>query len=278
MSSGPAGPTELTTARPARTRTLAKPGPDPRRDEVRRLLRDYRVSRDPAVRERLVELNSDLVHYLARRFINRGEPQEDVEQVGFLGLIQAIERFDPSLENEFSTFATPTIVGEIQRHFRDRSWAVRVPRRLQENYVRAVRTREQLSGELGREPSVAEIAERMGLDADEVLAALEVSPAQHTVSLDATSGGASDEGLELGERLGSEDENLERVEMRRVIEQAMAHLTPRERQIMMLRFFDQLPQTEVAKRLGISQMHVSRLQRAAIEHMRSEFPEGELPV
>ncbi|HET9051530.1 MAG TPA: SigB/SigF/SigG family RNA polymerase sigma factor [Candidatus Dormibacteraeota bacterium] len=260
-------------ARPPGTRTLAKPAGDPRRDEVRRLLREYRESHDRAVRDRLVELNADLVHYLARRFSNRGEPLEDIEQVGFLGLIQAIERFDPTLENEFSTFATPTIVGEIQRHFRDRSWAVRVPRRLQENYVRAVRAREQLSNELGREPSVAEIAGRIGLEADEVLAALEVSPAQHTVSLDAAPSRESDDGLELGERLGSEDENLERVEMRRLLAQAMEHLTPRERQIMVLRFFDQLPQTEVAKRLGISQMHVSRLQRAALEHMRSEFPE-----
>jgi RNA polymerase sigma-B factor len=275
VTSGPEGPSrpEAAQGRAPGTRTLAKPGPDPRRDEVRRLLREYRTSRDPAIRDRLVELNADLVHYLARRFINRGEPQEDIEQVGFLGLIQAIERFDPSLENEFSTFATPTIVGEIQRHFRDRSWAVRVPRRLQENYVRAVRAREQLSNELGREPAVAEIAQRLGLEADEVLAALEVSPAQHTISLDAAPTREGDDGLELGERLGSEDENLERVEMRRLIEQAMEHLTPRERQIMILRFFDQLPQTEVAKRLGISQMHVSRLQRAALEHMRAEFPE-----
>jgi len=244
---------------------MPKPGPDPQRDEVRRLLREYRTSRDPDTRARLVELNSDLVHFIARRFANRGEPLEDIEQVGFLGLIQAIERFDPSLENEFSTFATPTISGEIRRHFRDRSWAVRVPRRLQENYVRAVRAREQLHQELGREPSVAEIAGRIGLEADEVLAALEVSPAQHTLSLEAVpgGGGGDDEGLELGQRIGHEDENLERVEMKAILEQAMAHLTPRERQIMMLRFFDQLPQTEVAKRLGISQMHVSRLQRAA---------------
>jgi RNA polymerase sigma-B factor len=253
---------------------MPKPGPDPQRDEVRRLLREYRETRDPATRERLVDLNSDLVHFIARRFANRGEPLEDIEQVGFLGLIAAIERFDPSLENEFSTFATPTISGEIRRHFRDRSWAVRVPRRLQENYVRAVRAREQLQNELGREPSVAEIAERLGLEADEVLAALEVSPAQHTLSLDSTVGGGGDEeGLELGRRLGQEDENLDRVEMKAILEQAMAHLTPRERQIMAMRFFDQLPQTEVAKRLGISQMHVSRLQRAALEHMRREFTE-----
>ena len=280
MTSGPGGPRSDAAASgtgsgATAARTIPKPAPDPKREETRRLLREYRRTHDPAIRERLVELNSDLVHYIARRFINRGEPIEDIEQVGFLGLIQAIERFDPSLENEFSTFATPTISGEIRRHFRDRSWAVRVPRRLQENYLRVARAREQLSSELSREPSIAEIAERVGLEAEEVLAALEVSPAQHTLSLEATPAGSPEDGRELGERLGGTDLDLDRVEMRQVIDQVMAHLTPRERQIMMLRFVEQLPQTEVAKRLGISQMHVSRLQRAAIEHMRREF--GDTP-
>jgi RNA polymerase sigma-B factor len=255
-------------------RTIPKPGPDAQRDEVRRLLREYAAKRDPAIRDRLVQLNADLVHFIARRFANRGEPLEDIEQVGFLGLIQAIERFDPSLENEFSTFATPTIMGEIRRYFRDKSWAVRVPRRLQENYLRVVRAQEELARTLGRQPSIAEIGQHLGLEQDEVLAALEVSPAQHTVSLESPLPSASgDDGIELGDRIGREDENLERVEMQALLEQAMAHLTPREREIMVLRFFDQLPQTEVAKRLGISQMHVSRLQRAALEHMRAEFPE-----
>ena len=262
-------------ATPSPVRTIPKPGSDPQRDEVRRLLREYAETRDPVIRDRLVQLNADLVHFIARRFANRGEPLEDIEQVGFLGLIHAIERFDPSLENEFSTFATPTIMGEIRRYFRDKSWAVRVPRRLQENYLRVARAQEELSKTLSRQPSIAEIGQHVGLEPDEVLAALEVSPAQHTISLASTptAGTAGEEGTELGERLGREDENLERVEMKALLEQAMAHLTPRERQIMVLRFFDQLPQTEVAKRLGISQMHVSRLQRAALEHMRAEFPE-----
>ncbi|HEV7677363.1 MAG TPA: SigB/SigF/SigG family RNA polymerase sigma factor [Candidatus Dormibacteraeota bacterium] len=255
-------------------RTIPKPASDPRREEVRRLLREYAETRDPAIRDRLVQLNADLVHFIARRFANRGEPLEDIEQVGFLGLIQAIERFDPSLENEFSTFATPTVMGEIRRYFRDKSWAVRVPRRLQENFLRVSRAQEELSRTLGRQPSIAEIGLYLGLEQDEVLAALEVSPAQHTISLASTpSGGNVEDGTELGDRLGRDDENLERVEMKALLEQAMAHLTPREREIMVLRFFDQLPQTEVAKRLGISQMHVSRLQRAALEHMRAEFPE-----
>ena len=258
-------------------RTLAKPASTPQRELVRRLLREYRETRDPAVRERLVELNSDLVHYIARRFANRGEPLEDIEQVGFLGLIQAIERFDPSLENEFSTFATPTIMGEIRRYFRDRSWAVRVPRRLQENLLRIRNVEQELQSTLGRAPSIAEIAARLDLEPSDVLAALEVSPAQHSVSLHAAPASSDDESGSLADRLGVDDENLERVEMQQVLEKAMAHLSPRERRIMALRFIDQLPQTEVAKRLGISQMHVSRLQRAAIEHLRREVGEAAAP-
>ena len=150
--------------------------------ETAELLADRIDERVREIRERLVELNSDLVHYIARRFANRGEPLEDIEQVGFLGLIQAIERFDPSLENEFSTFATPTIAGEIRRHFRDRSWAVRVPRRLQENLAKVNAATQALQNELGRSPSVAEIGARVGLEPDQVLAAMEVAPAQHTTS------------------------------------------------------------------------------------------------
>jgi len=166
--------------------------------------------------------------------------------------------------------------GEIRRHFRDRSWAVRVPRRLQENLAKVNAATQQLQNELGRSPSVAEIGARVGLDPDQVLAAMEVAPAQHTISLDGPVGGG-DEPLTLGDRLGLSDDNLERVEMQDVLEQVMAHLTPRERKILALRFVEQLPQTEVAKRLGISQMHVSRLQRAAVEHLRKEFG-AEAPV
>ena len=258
------------------TRTIPKPAPSERRDLVRRLLQEYRDNHDAAVRDQLVELNSDLVHFIARRFANRGEPLEDIEQVGFLGLIHAIERFDPSLGNEFSTFATPTIMGEIRRYFRDRSWAVRVPRRLQENLLRVNAAAQQLTGELGRSPSINEIGERVGLEPEDVLAALEVSPAQHTVSLEAAPAGRDEGALTLGDRLGIDDTNLDRVEMRSLLEQAMAHLNPREREIMALRFVEELPQTEVAKRLGISQMHVSRLQRAAVEHLRREMGDGAL--
>src|SRR6202011_4283172 len=176
-----------------RPRTLSKPESTPEREEIRRLLREFARTRDPKIRDRLVELNSDLVHFIARRFANRGEPLEDIEQVGFVGLIQAIERFDPSLENEFSTFATPTIAGEIRRYFRDRSWAVRVPRRLQENLIRVNGASQQLQHELGHAPAAAEIAQRLGLEPEDVLAALEVQPAQHTISLEAPTSAATSE-------------------------------------------------------------------------------------
>jgi RNA polymerase sigma-B factor len=192
--------------------------------------------------------------------------------VGYLGLIAAINRFDPSLGLEFTTFATPTILGEIKRYFRDKSWAVRVPRRLQETYARVVRTQQELSQELSRSPTVPEIAARLELEPDEVLQALEAGPAQRALSLESPTGSGEQEG-ELGDRLGAEDENLSRIELQNMLAGAMRHLTPREREIMVLRFVEQLPQTEVARRLGISQMHVSRLQRAALAQLKRELPE-----
>jgi RNA polymerase sigma-B factor len=243
------------------------------RDLQRRLFVEYAKTRDPKVREELVHQYTALVHSLARRFAGRGEPLEDLEQVGYLGLIAAINRFDPGLGLEFTTFATPTILGEIKRYFRDKSWAVRVPRRLQETYARVVRTQQELSQELGRGPTVPEIAARLELEPDEVLQALEAGPAQRALSLESPIGQGDEEGGELGDKLGAEDENLGRIELQNMLAGAMRHLTPREREIMVLRFVEQLPQTEVARRLGISQMHVSRLQRAALAQLKRELPE-----
>jgi RNA polymerase sigma-B factor len=219
------------------------------------------------------------VYFLARKFAGRGEPIEDIVQVGFVGLLMAIERFDPERGLEFSTFATPTIVGEIKRYFRDKSWAVRIPRRLQEVNQRARATGERLQAELGRPPSVQELAHAMNTSVEEILEAYEASPARQTVPLDAPVDVAEDgaEGRSLGDRLGTPDENLERVEVRDLLDSAMEHLTPRERQIVYLRFVEELPQSEVARRLGISQMHVSRLQRAAVEHLRTRLGDA-LPV
>jgi RNA polymerase sigma-B factor len=241
------------------------------RDLQHRLFEEYRRRPSPEVRERLVEQYQALVRSLARRFAGRGEPLEDLEQVGFLGLISAIERFDPGLGLEFTTFATPTILGEIKRYFRDKSWAVRVPRRLQETYAKVVRVQQEMAQRLGRSPTVAEIARELELEPDEVLQALEAGPAHRAVSLDAPAQGA-DEDQEVGDRVGVEDQNLDRIELQTVLGTALRHLTPREQEIMILRFVDQLPQTEVARRLGISQMHVSRLQRAALDRLRQEMP------
>jgi RNA polymerase sigma-B factor len=218
-----------------------------------------------------VEAYTNLVYFLARKFVNRGEPLDDVVQVGFVGLLMAIERFDPERGLEFSTFATPTIVGEIKRYFRDKSWAVRIPRRLQELNNRSRVKAEEMQGRLGRAPSVTELAEALETTEEELLEAYEASPAQQTVPLD-SSPSADAEGGTLAERLGSVDANLERVELQGLLDSAMSHLSPREREIMYLRFIEELPQSEVARRLGISQMHVSRLQRAAVDHIRSRLP------
>ncbi len=251
---------------------MSHPSPPPR-DELRRLHRLYKESEDPAekdrIREQLVRGYDGLVHFLARKFQNRGEPLEDIVQVGFLGLVKAIDRFEPELGNEFTTFATPTVAGEIKRYFRDKGWAIRFPRRLQELYQQVVRTNEEMKNQLNRQPTVAELAERLKVSPDDVLEAMEMSPAYTPMSIDATIGGDSEEGgRQLSETLGGEDFNLDRVEMRDVLNRAMSHLTERERRIMAMRFYDEMSQSEIAKRLGISQMHVSRLQRAALEHLR----------
>jgi RNA polymerase sigma-B factor len=249
----------------------------PQREELRRLHRLYRETADPGergrIREQLVAGYDSLVHFLARRFQNRGEPLEDIVQVGYLGLIKAIDRFDPDLGNEFTTFATPTIMGEIRRYFRDKGWAIRFPRRLQELHQQVIRTNEEMKNQLGRQPTVPEVAERLGVETDDVLEAMEMSTALSPLSIDAAVGGrGEEEGRQLSEAVGEEDRNLDRVEMREVLERAMQHLNERERRIVMMRFFDEMSQSEVAKRLGISQMHVSRLQRAALEQLREYLP------
>ncbi|MFI5282210.1 MAG: SigB/SigF/SigG family RNA polymerase sigma factor [Candidatus Dormibacterales bacterium] len=252
------------------------------RDELRALHRRYRDSKDPAerdrIREQLVDAYHDFVYFLARKFQNRGEPLDDIVQVGYLGLIKAIERFDPDLGYEFTTFATLTVAGEIKRHFRDKGTAIRFPRRLQELHQSVVRVNEQMKNELGRDPTVAELAERLGVTPDDVTDAMEIGPAYVPLSLDQplTSGDGQD-GRAVSEQLGSADPELERVEMRDVLDRAMEHLTPRERSIMAMRFFEQMSQSEIARRLGISQMHVSRLQRAALDQLRKYVPEESSP-
>jgi RNA polymerase sigma-B factor len=256
---------------------LASP-PRISREELRALHRRYRDSKDPAERDRLraqlVDAYHDFVYFLARKFQNRGEPLDDIVQVGYLGLIKAIERFDPDLGFEFTTFATLTVAGEIKRHFRDKGTAIRFPRRLQELHQSVVRINEQMKNELGREPTVQELAERLSVTPEDVTEAMEMGPAYVPLSLDQPIGSADgQESRVVAEQIGSEDPELDRVEMRDLLNRAMVHLTPRERSIMAMRFYDQLSQSEIARRLGISQMHVSRLQRAALEQLRKYVPE-----
>ena len=248
------------------------------REELRALHRRYRETTDPAEKERirtqLVDAYHDFVYFLARKFANRGEPLDDIVQVGYLGLIKAIERFDPDLGYEFTTFATLTVAGEIKRYFRDKGTAIRFPRRLQELHQSVVRVNEQMKGELNREPTVAELAERLGVSPDDVTEAMEMGPAYMPISLDQpVSSSDGQDNRAVAEQLGGPDVELERVEMRDVLDRAMEHLTPRERAIMAMRFYEQMSQSEIAKRLGISQMHVSRLQRAALEQLRRHVPE-----
>jgi RNA polymerase sigma-B factor len=248
------------------------------REELRALHRRYRDTTDPAekerIREQLVNAYHDFVYFLARKFQNRGEPLDDIVQVGYLGLIKAIERFDPDLGFEFTTFATLTVAGEIKRHFRDKGTAIRFPRRLQELHQSVVRVNEQMKNELGREPTVAELAERLGVTPDDVTEAMEIGPAYVPLSLDQPiASGDGESSRSVSEQIGGADPELDRVEMRDVLDRAMEHLTPRERSIMAMRFYEQMSQSEIARRLGISQMHVSRLQRAALEQLRKYVPQ-----
>ena len=237
----------------------------PDRDRVRELFHQLRKKHDDAVRQELIEAHLGLVEYLARRFAGRGEPLEDLVQVGTIGLVKAVDRFDPDREVEFSTYATPTIVGELKRHFRDKGWAVRVPRRLQELNLQLGDLIGKLSQELGRSPTVGEMAEAAGTTEEEVLEGLESAHAYSLISLDAPTG---EEDLTLHEQIGNEDETLELLEYRASLTPLLDQLPPREQRMLYLRFFKGMTQSEIADKLGISQMHVSRLLAKTLATLR----------
>ena len=235
------------------------------------LIEAYRAGDDHA-RDQLVERYMPLVRSLAARYAGRGEPQEDLVQVGSIGLLLSIERFDTERQVQFTTYAVPTIVGEIQRHFRDRAWALHVPRRMKELSVRLTRTIEARTAELGRAPTIAELAEATGAAEDEVVEALQTSEAYSTRSLSQPLGhDGSDE--EMQDVLGVQDAGYEEVEDSVLVEAGLSALDERERRIVELRFFDGLTQSEIAARIGISQMHVSRLLRRALYTMRGRLEE-----
>jgi len=230
---------------------------------------------DPAhrrARDDLVTLHLPLVSFLARRFRDRGEPLDDLVQVGTIGLIKAVDRFDPERGVEFSTYATPTIVGEIKRHFRDKGWAIRVPRRLQELRLSIGSATAELSQSSGRTPTVAEIAAHLGISEDDVIEGLEGAQAYSTSSLDAPVGGDDDAPM-LADRLGDVDPSLETIEYRESLRPLLAALPSRERRILALRFFHGMTQSQIAEEVGISQMHVSRLLAKSLSTLRAGLAE-----
>ncbi len=219
------------------------------------------------VRNTLVELNLALVKFAASRFRSRSEPMEDIIQVGTIGLIKAIDRFELSRGVEFPTFAMPTIIGEIKRFFRDTSWSVRVPRRLQELRLDLAKAGDELAQKLDRAPTVAELAERLGLSNDEVVEGMAASNAYTASSLDAQPQDDDSEGA-LAHRIGYEDNSLEGIEYIESLKPLIAELAPRDRQILSLRFVAGLTQSEIGEELGISQMHVSRLLSRTLVRLR----------
>jgi RNA polymerase sigma-B factor len=232
-----------------------------------------RLPGDASAREELVAMFLPLAEYLARRFDRRGEPLEDLIQVASVGLLNAIDRFDVSRDVQFSTYAAVTIIGELKRHFRDKGWAIRVPRRLQEVGLRVNAALPELAQELGRSPTVQEIAERCEASPEEILDAIEAVQAYSTTSLDSPLG---DEGAAPIEVLGGEDPSLEVLEGWASVAPAVKELPDRERRVLYLRFFRGLTQSEIAKEVGVSQMHVSRLLSQTLRFLREAVGEDRL--
>jgi RNA polymerase sigma-B factor len=236
------------------------------------LLRRYHVEGNLSAREQLIERYLSLVRSLARRYAYRGEQLEDLVQIGSIGLIKAIDRFDINRGVELTTYATPNIIGEIKRHFRDKGWSVRVPRGLQELNVKLSRLVEDLTVQLGRSPTIPELAKASGSEEELVLEALESGRAYSSVSLSTGFGGGDDEDeLDPLETLGTEEPGYRLSEEWAVLEPGLRVLDDREKMILHLRFFDGLTQSQIAQQVGISQMHVSRLIRRALEKIREEI-------
>lgn len=231
-------------------------------------LRGDRSEQDRArARDDLVRLHLPLVEHCARRFRNRGEPLEDLVQVGTIGLIKAVDRFDVERGVEFSTYATPTILGEIKRYFRDKGWAIRVPRRLQELRMQISAATGELTQTLGRSPTPRELAEAIGVTVEEIVEGIESGSAYATLSLDAGSD-AEDGAASILDQIGFGDEGIEHVEIRESIRPLLDRLDPREKRILLLRFFKNMTQSQIAAEIGVSQMHVSRLLARTLDRLR----------
>lgn len=245
------------------------------KEKTRELFRRFKEEGDMDAREKLVMSHLNLVRFIANKFKNRGEPIDDLIQVGYLGLLKAIDRFDPSRGLEFTTFATPTIMGEIKRHFRDKGWSVRVPRRLQELSAKVNQATDTLTSQLQRFPTIAEIADYLDATVDEVLEAMESSSAYSSVSLEAPSGADDDDTPSVIDRYATEDSDLAFTDDRIIIEEALASFSPRERDVIEMRFLKGMTQIEIAEKLGISQVQVSRLLRRTLKKIQDKIdPEG----
>ena len=244
------------------------------KERTRELFALYKDEGDEDAREQLIVSHLNLVRFLASKFKNRGESLDDLIQVGTIGLIKAIDRFEPERGLEFTTYATPTIMGENKRHFRDKGWSVRVPRRLQELSAKVNQATDELTKDLQRSPSVDEIAASLGVTVDEVLEAMESSSAYSSVPLEG--GGSGDQDApSVIDHYATEDQDLLASDDRMVIEDTIGSFSPREQEVLKMRFQDGLTQVEIAKRLGVSQVQVSRFLRRTLKKVQDRIdPEG----
>jgi RNA polymerase sigma-B factor len=246
-------------------------------DSEKELWERFRRGRDPLAREELVRLYLPVARRMARRYTGVAEPYDDLVQVASLGLLNAIDRFDPGRGTPFLGFAKPTILGELKRHFRDRVWTVRVPRAVHDMMARVEKETAEMELELRRPPSVGELAGRLGVDPSEILETLEAAHNRRPLSLDTPPRGEEGDGA-APEWVGGTDQGYELIEDRMMLETLLPGLDRRERQILKLRFVDELPQSQIAERLGCSQMHVSRLLRRTLERLRRRGEEAEAPA
>jgi len=258
------------TATPAHCASLATPSVDAGRARARgdAALMARRAAGDPRAREALIERFMPLARSIARRYENSGEPLEDLVQVASLALVKAVDRYDPSRGNAFSSFAVPTIAGELKRHFRDRTWTVRPPRDLQELTIKVERVTTELWQRNDRAPTVGDLAAELGLEDEQILEALHARTARNRVSLDAPSGGDDGERPALGDVLGGVDDGYDQAESRALLDRLLATVSARDREVIRLRFEEDLTQAEIGELLGVSQMQVSRIVRQTLAQLR----------
>ena len=259
----PAPPTDTSEARSAYS---ARPG-ETGREQVRRAIREHCATRDRAARNTVVNAYQGLAYSLAARFAQRGEELDDLNQVALIGLLKAIDRFDPDRGAELTTFATATILGELKRHLRDRGWSVRLPRRIHDLHLRAQQAVDELTQELGRSPTLMELAARLSASVEEVVEALDAGGLRHNASLEAPLSPGEDNSLTA--RLGIGDQRLAEVDGRLTLSPLLDRLPHRQRQILNLRFVVGCSQTEIAAMVGVSQMQVSRLLTRSLAQLRS---------